>query len=59
MHTTAAWPFFAQQVGSLCIILLLHSFDYHLLAPLFYMAIPNRLHPNNYGRWIVHLTPIP
>ena len=44
MHTTAAWPSSAQQVGSICIILLLHGFNFHILAPLFYTAIPNMVH---------------
>ena len=52
----AAWPSSAKQVGFLCIFLPLHGFNYHLLAPLFYMAIPSKLHFTPYGSWIVHLT---
>ena len=37
MHTTAAWPSSAQQVGSICIIL-------PPIAPLFKMAIANKVH---------------
>ena len=64
-------PYSAQQVGSLCIILPLHGFNYHLLAPLFNTApyaILSKLHftlytSNDYAfnvrSWIVHQTPIP
>ena len=46
----------------LCIILPLHSFNYHQLAPAFYMAISSKLYTITMlivGSWIVHLTPIP
>ena len=44
IHTTAAWPSSAQQVGSICIILPLHGFNCHVSAPLFKMALPNKVH---------------
>ena len=41
MHTTVAWPSSAQQIGLLWSSCL---FNYHHLAPIFYMAMPSKLH---------------
>ena len=54
------WPSSAQQVGCLCIILPLHGFNYHLLAPIAsYAKLHFTLHLRtmlNVRRWILHLT---
>ena len=39
MDTTVAWTSSTQQVGCLCIVLPLYGFDYHQLAPTFYVAL--------------------